>query len=264
MTSRPTAMAAWAAVLAAFLAWQGGCSGNQPAQANSALQLSVLADSRQLVLVIADGWDAGAARLQCYSRGGPAEAWKPVGDRIPVSIGRSGLAWGRGLHGQPPLPGPTKREGDGKAPAGVFELSRAFGYTPQQEAREVKLPYIQLTADVVGVDDAKSKYYNQIVRTDKVPDKDWDSAETMRRDDGLYEWGVIVNHNTSPALPGAGSCIFLHVWRGPEEPTAGCTAMCKEDMLRLLAWLDPQSKPVLVQLPREECRTLSTSWRLPE
>jgi L,D-peptidoglycan transpeptidase YkuD (ErfK/YbiS/YcfS/YnhG family) len=257
-------MAAWVAALAAIPIWQGGCWGNQPAQELSALRPSSLGYSRQLVLVVSDSWQADSAHLQCYARTTAGQPWRGVGQGVPVSIGRSGLAWGRGLHGDPPLAGPVKREGDGKAPAGVFELSRAFGYAaPQQEIQGVKLPYLHLTADLVGVDDAKSKYYNQIVRPDEVPSKDWDSAETMRRDDGLYEWGVAVNHNTSPALPGAGSCIFLHVWRGPGKPTAGCTAMSKEDMVRLLGWLDPQSKPLLVQLPQEAYRRLAGPWGLP-
>ncbi len=136
-------------------------------------------------------------------------------------------------------------------------------YAPKDEARDVKLPYVALTANVVGVDDARSRYYNRIVRVDQTPDRDWDSAETMRRPDGLYEWGVFVNHNTSPAAPGAGSCIFLHIWRGPDRPTAGCTAMSPDRMVGLVTWLDPKARPVLVQLPREEYGRLAAAWGLP-
>jgi L,D-peptidoglycan transpeptidase YkuD (ErfK/YbiS/YcfS/YnhG family) len=256
-------MAKFTAVLTVLLAWQAGCSSNQAAQTIAGPRVSPLGDSRQLVLVVSDTWQADNARLQCYERSAADQPWRAVGRSVPVSIGRTGLAWGRGLHGDSPLAGPVKREADGKAPAGVFDLSRAFGYSPQQENQGVKLPYIQLTADVVGVDDAKSKHYNQIVRLDQAPAKDWDSFETMRRDDGLYEWGAVVDHNASPAMPGAGSCIFLHVWRGPGKPTAGCTAMSKDQIVRLLAWLDPQSKPLLVQLPQEAYRQLAGPWGLP-
>jgi L,D-peptidoglycan transpeptidase YkuD (ErfK/YbiS/YcfS/YnhG family) len=229
------------------------------------------------VLVIADGWDATGASLQCYARDSAGGPWQPVGERVPVSLGRAGLAWGRGIGPTPTLPGPVKREGDGKSPAGAFELPFAFGYAPKEEGartgcptrgrdghdtRDVKLPYVPLTPDVVGVDDPKSKYYNQVVSASQAT-KDWDSAETMLREDDLYEWGIFINHNTSPAVPGAGSCIFMHIWRGQDKPTAGCTAMSPDHIQRLARWLDPQARPVLVQLPREACQRLAKPWGLP-
>jgi hypothetical protein len=47
----------------------------------------------------------------------------------------------------------------------------------------------------------------------------------MLRQDGRYALGAVVAHNSTPPVPGAGSCIFLHVWESPVTPTAGCTAM---------------------------------------
>jgi D-alanyl-D-alanine dipeptidase len=229
------------------------------------------------VLVIADGWDATRGTLQCYDRGTAAGAWRPARERVAVSLGRTGLAWGRGIGPAPTLPGPVKREGDGKSPAGAFELPFAFGYAPKEEcghdgrsargqhghdARDVKLPYLPLTPDVVGVDDPKSKYYNQVIAMRQVA-RDWDSAETMLREDSLYKWGVFINHNTSPVVPGAGSCIFMHIWRGPDKPTAGCTAMSPGQIERIVRWLDPNAKPVLVQLPREAYARLAKPWGLP-
>lgn len=230
-----------------------------------------LTDSAQVVVVVCDDWDSTTAELRCFERRwgcfGPLP-WRSVAGPIPVNIGRSGLAWGRGVNAVPRgvhalagVEGPTKREGDGKAPAGVFELSAAFGYASQKDAYWVPLPYLHLTEDVFGVDDVKSKYYNQLVRLDQVQ-KDWDSAEIMRREDGLYEWGVLVDHNVPPE-PGAGSCIFLHIWRGQGQPTAGCTAMSRDEMLKLLAWLDKGRRPVLVQLPRPVYEKLAAGWGLP-
>ena len=254
-------------VAVALLASLAGCVEHPlmpgaTTQAATMQAASPVGDARQLVLVVSDNWDATTAVLRRYSRLASNKPWQAVGEPVPVNVGRAGLGWGRGLHGSPPLPGPTKREGDGRSPAGAFSLPLAFGYAPKAQAERVKLPYMQLTAEVVGVDDVKSRYYNQIVRTDRVA-KDWDSAETMLRPDGLYEWGVFVNHNVSPTQPGAGSCIFLHIWRGPEKPTSGCTSMSRENMILLAQWLDPSCRPVLVQLPAGTYRLVVKPWDLP-
>jgi L,D-peptidoglycan transpeptidase YkuD (ErfK/YbiS/YcfS/YnhG family) len=88
----------------------------------------------------------------------------------------------------------------------------------------------------------------------------------MRRDlahgDDLYRWGVEVAYNPERE-PGAGSCIFLHVWRGPGSPTAGCTAMPEDDLLTVLRWLRPGDDPVLVQGTRSFLEGLRDEGRLP-
>jgi D-alanyl-D-alanine dipeptidase len=92
---------------------------------------------------------------------------------------------------------------------------------------------------------------------------DWNSSEHMLRSDDLYRWGVVVDHNADPPRPGAGSCIFLHIWRGPGQPTVGCTAMPQENLESVLGWLDPAKKPLLVQLPESEYQRLKRKWKLP-
>ncbi|HEU4414166.1 MAG TPA: hypothetical protein VFT65_05235, partial [Candidatus Angelobacter sp.] len=79
-----------------------------------------------------------------------------------------------------------------------------------------------------------------------------------------YRWGILVEHNSNPATPGAGSCIFMHIWRGPGQPTVGCTAMQQADLESLLGWLDPVRDPLLVQMPITKYQQLRTGWRWPE
>ena len=81
---------------------------------------------------------------------------------IPAVVGRNGLAWGRGIHLEPPAGGPQKREGDGKAPAGIFRLGIAFGYGPGDSAPWIRLPYQQMTERIKCVDDVASPFYNHI------------------------------------------------------------------------------------------------------
>ena len=185
-------------------------------------------------------------------------------------VGKTGLGWGTGLLNVPardthdPMNNdPVKKEGDGKAPAGVFRLSKAFGYAAQQQSGW-KMPYVSLTPTIECVDDEKSKFYNTLVDTSTIS-PDWGNHENekMRRSDDLYHWGILVDHNANPPVSGGGSCIFMHIWKGPAQPTVGCTAMPQDDMELLLGWLDPDRKPLLVQLPAAQYQKLGRRWNLP-
>ncbi|HKG11985.1 MAG TPA: L,D-transpeptidase family protein, partial [Pyrinomonadaceae bacterium] len=153
-------------------------------------------------------------------------------------------------------------EGDGRAPAGVFRLTRAFGFAGAGEVSWLRLPYTPLTPGVECVDDTASALYNRVVDRADVKAADWNSSERMREVEG-YRWGVVVAHNAR-AVPGQGSCIFLHVWAGPSKGTAGCTAMEQPDLETLLRWLDTRKGPLLVQLPESEYARLRPVWKLPD
>jgi L,D-peptidoglycan transpeptidase YkuD (ErfK/YbiS/YcfS/YnhG family) len=218
----------------------------------------------QMVVVTTAGWDATDAVLRRYARPSAGAPWTAVGEPVRAVVGRTGLAWGTGIRSMPDGDdGPVKREGDGKAPAGVFRLTSTFGYAPADSAAWIKLPYHPADASVECVDDSDSRFYNALVDRDTIAAPDWRSHEEMRRSDELYRWGVWVDHNTGPARPRGGSCIFLHVWRGPGQPTVGCTAMARADLEALLAWLDPRARPVLAQLPDDRYARLRAEWRLP-
>jgi L,D-peptidoglycan transpeptidase YkuD (ErfK/YbiS/YcfS/YnhG family) len=226
------------------------------------------AGAGQLVVVISPDWDSVRATLQRYEAGGANGSWVPVGGTIPVVVGKNGLGWGVGLHPEQTGPGPVKREGDSRAPAGVFALSGVFGYAPPDSAQWIHLPYFQATRDYECVDDPASKFYNRILYRSSLPKSgdgapDWNSSEIMRRKDALYRWGVIVDHNANPPRSGSGSCIFIHLWSGPSSYTVGCTAGEEPQIKELLAWLDRARKPLLVQLPRGEYDRHRKDWSLP-
>lgn len=227
----------------------------------------MLAQSQQLVLVTTKDWNAVDGELQSYERAPDGKLWQRKSETFAIVVGRNGLAWGKGLHGEPlalaKSGDPIKKEGDGRAPAGVFRLSSAFGYAPKDKSGSVKLPYLQATAMSECVDDTRSIYYNRLVERDKIANPDWKSSEEMRRKDELYRWGAVVDHNAGKPEAGAGSCIFLHIWERAGKGTAGCTAMEPKQMEGLLSWLDPKNKPVLVQLPQVEFDRLRESLGLP-
>jgi D-alanyl-D-alanine dipeptidase len=220
--------------------------------------------AQQMVLVQTADWDSLTGILLCFERGKLGGAWTQVGEISEINVGRSGLAWGSGLHGGTLGEGPEKREGDGRSPAGVFRLSAVYGYAPRHSVQFIKMPYIEVNATCQCVDDVKSAYYNLVLDSLSVAQADWTSRERMRPRAGDWnKWGVIVDHNMNPREPGRGSCIFLHVTEGQGVPTSGCTSIEEERIADLVRWLDPGKHPVLVQLPRVQHQQWKTRWQIP-
>jgi len=221
------------------------------------------ADAGQMVLVTTAGWTSTQGELRRFERDGAG--WRQVGDAASIVVGRTGIAWGAGLNSNRG-DGPVKREGDGKAPAGVFAIGPAFGYAANAKTG---LDYKAMGRNDWCIDVPASAYYNQIIDRSvvKAPLLD-QSSEPMRRDlhengDQRYREGFVIQHNTANA-PNVGSCIFAHLWTGPDSTTAGCTAMAPVSMDALLGWLDARRKPVFVQLPQAEYLRLRSAWKLPQ
>lgn len=241
-----------AAVAGACLAETGNGDAAPPA----------LRQARQLVLVVAPDWDSPRGQLQAFER--DAQGWRAHGRRFDVALGRNGSAWGLGLH-PAQADGPQKREGDGRSPAGIFTIGEAFGYAQRIDSA---LPYQPMQQSSYCIDVPDSPLYNRIVDAERVgAEAVAGSTEPMRLDlhhdgDRRYEEGFVIGHNPQ-AQPGAGSCIFAHLWRAPGEATAGCTAMEPADMQRLLAWLQPGAAPLFVLLPRQDYARLRSAWALP-
>ncbi len=205
--------------------------------------------TEQLIVVTTKNWSTPNGTLQRYERKG--NSWHKTGKEISVKLGRNGLGWGRGLHTIPKNVKYVKKEGDGKAPAGLFTLKQAFGYQPFV----VKYPYEVYRSTDHCVDDSKSKYYNKIIDNTKIS-KDYTSFEHMKFPKDYYKYGIVVNHNhidETGAVKGAGSCIFMHI---KKVPTAGCTVMSEHEMKTLIRWLDADKDPLLLQGTEEVVRTL--------
>jgi D-alanyl-D-alanine dipeptidase len=197
----------------------------------------------QLVVVLVDDWNSPNGTATLYERTGTA--WT-ARRSSPVVVGKNGLGWGRGeaLQVARGEGEPVKQEGDGRAPAGLFRLGSAFG----QRSPGGSWPFRVLRDTTECVDDVASAQYARTVERDVVT-VEWKSSEKMASE-SLYRLGAFVEHNTSPPSPGAGSCIFLHVWREPGRGTAGCTAFPEEALEALLRELRPEAQPLLLQLPR--------------
>ncbi len=204
--------------------------------------LPLAADTRQVVLVTAPTWTHSAATLRRYERADGEASWNLVGPPIDVRIGGNGL--GRGLGKHAPAwreHSVSKREGDRRAPAGMFTFGTAFG--PERSAPTgTRWPWRQALPGDVFVDDPKSSFYNSWQH--RGPGAGWASAEDLT----MYELGLVVEHNTPIPTPDAGSAIFLHT-SDLSRATLGCTALRRHDLENLLIWLAPEKHPLLIQTP---------------
>jgi D-alanyl-D-alanine dipeptidase len=218
----------------------------------------LLSGASQALIVRTPTWNAVDGGLIRFEK--KNGAWERVGDSIPVVVGKNGLAWDGAVDGQWAKAEPVKKEGDGRSPAGVFALTQAFGYEPSAPA--LRLPYLPLTEGTECIDDASSSVYSHIVNREQTPHPDWNSSERMRTIP-VYKLGLVVGYN-SDALPGAGSCIFMHIWNGSGNGTAGCTAFEEASLKEIVNWLSADQHPVLIQMPEPTYRSLGKAWQLPE
>lgn len=136
------------------------------------------------------------------------------GRRYPCSIGRGGLS-------------ADKREGDGATPVGTHRIVGML-YRPDRMSRPAAWARPIRPGDLWS-DAPDDPAYNHLVTRPYAA-----SHEVMRRGDPLYDLVLVTDWNWPEATPGRGSCIFLHRWRRPGYPTAGCVAF-RPDHLRHIA-----------------------------
>ena len=157
-----------------------------------------------LIIVTADSTNPTHGNLRC-------------GDQVlPCILGRSGIR-------------AEKREGDGGTPKGRVSLRRVLYRADRIPVPKTALPVAAIARDDGWCDDPRDPRYNQSV---KLPYPA--SAESLWRDDHLYDLVVVLGHNDDPVVPGLGSAIFMHIAAIGGEPTAGCVALQREHLLSVL------------------------------
>ena len=231
--------------------------------------------TKQVVVGVTDSWNASYVSVAVYERSGSGWTgggkWKQVTAPVKGRVGKKGLAWGRGIH---PVPegAYTKREGDWKAPAGVFRIGDAWGYADTIQ-KQKGLRYTKVTTRNLWVEDPTSPYYNLHVALDREPSAAWEKKAQMKQNDYPHSLKLFIAHNAPlppvagqlpKPVPGAGSSIFFHIWRnGGKSPSAGCTTLPEASLRQIIARIDPGKKPLYILLPRPEYERLRDSWKLP-
>ena len=150
-----------------------------------------------------------------------------MGRTFPVSIGRGGITT-------------DKREGDGAIPAGIHRIIGLL-YRADRIAATALPPWAQPIhledrwCDLSGHPD-----YNHLTR--KSFGK---SAERLRRADPLYDLILPLDWNWPEAVPGKGSAIFIHGWRRPGYPTAGCLAFARANLFFIARHAAPGTRVIV-------------------
>ena len=148
-----------------------------------------------------------------------------LGRTLPCVIGKGGLR-------------KAKREGDGATPSGAHGIVGCL-YRADRMARPVTWA-LPIGPGDLWSDDPGRPDYNMMVRT-PYPG----SHERLARGDRLYDLILVTDWNWPVAHPGRGSAIFLHRWRKPGHPTAGCIAMAPENLLWLVRRLQPGDRLIV-------------------
>ena len=150
-----------------------------------------------------------------------------LGRRFPCTIGRGGI-----------IPAGQKREGDGGTPTGTHRIVGML-YRPDRMTRPTDWA-VPIGPPDLWSDDPKDDDYNLMVR---VPHGF--SHEALRRADPQYDLVILTGWNWPYAVPGKGSAIFLHRWRRPGHPTAGCVAFAPQDLLWIAKRITHQTRLIV-------------------
>jgi L,D-peptidoglycan transpeptidase YkuD (ErfK/YbiS/YcfS/YnhG family) len=142
---------------------------------------------------------------------------------IPCALGPGGIS-------------ARKREGDGASPRGEFPLRKLYFRPDRGPIPKTGLYIEAITPDLGWCDDPHSGFYNRPVILPFAA-----SHEKMWRDDHLYDLVIVIGHNDAPPRKGFGSAIFLHLAREGFGATEGCVALGRDDLVRLLPRIGPQT-----------------------
>ena len=198
-----------------------------------------------MIVVDAPRWSATEGTLRAYERSG--DEWRVVQPTVRAQLGYGGL-----------VRGDRRQQGTGTTPTGVFEILSAFGRKPDPGT---ELAYIKVDRDDVWpYDPRRPRTYNVF---QDVP-RNWRPygryVEYLWEMGKQYNYVAVLDYNLpggpisrndrgvrQSAIPpntSRGGGIFLHVDNG--KRTAGCISIDEPVMRKLMQWLDPAKKPIIV------------------
>ena len=129
------------------------------------------------------------------------------------------------------------KEGDNITPRGTFKITKIY-YRPDKIKKLITFfKKIKIKRNMGWCDDPRSKFYNKQM---KIPSKF--SHERFYRNDNIYDIIAVLNYNTNPTIKNKGSAIFIHISKNNYKQTAGCVAIKKKNLIKLLKIIKKNTK----------------------
>ena len=133
--------------------------------------------------------------------------------------------------------GKKKQEGDNVTPTGTFKIVKIYYRSDRVKKISSKFRLIEITKNMGWCDDPNSKNYNQLIN---LPSKY--SHEKLFKKNNIYDLIIVLNYNMKPVIKNKGSAIFIHVAKKKYQPTQGCIALKKNNLLKLLSKISKNIK----------------------
>jgi L,D-peptidoglycan transpeptidase YkuD (ErfK/YbiS/YcfS/YnhG family) len=201
---------------------------------NLADRLSSTGSAGQLITVDAPTYATTSATVTLWQRQG--NCWEIAGGPWSGRIGRNGFS-------------DHHHEGDGTTPTGAYGIGAVMYGVAANPG--VSYGYHDLVCGDWWDEDPTSADYNtfQHVPCGQSPPFGGGS-EALWQEGNAYPSFAVVDYNTDPVVPGAGSAIFIHADIG--AATNGCVSVPLAELDQLLTWLHPSAGPQIVMGPDSE------------
>lgn len=188
-------------------------------------QIIIIADEESLIFESKQFFKATLYTFEKDSVG----KWEEVFAPFKVNLGVKGL-----------VSPEEKIEGDLKTPTGYYPITFAFG---KKNDLTTHLDFMEIGKNHIWISDTTSSKYNTIVIDNDGKYTNNKVNEKLFRNDDLYDYAIVIDYNVDPVVKGKGSAIFMHIQRSENHRTAGCVSMSKEDIVKLIEWLDSAKHP---------------------
>tara|TARA_B100001063_G_C16687368_1_gene515089 strand:- start:695 stop:1186 length:492 start_codon:yes stop_codon:yes gene_type:complete len=148
--------------------------------------------------------------------------------RIKCAIGKRGI-------------GKKKKEGDLITPVGLFKIKFLLYRKDRNKKLTTNLKKYIIRKNMGWCDDPKTKKYNKLITT---PFKY--SYEKLYKKENIYDLILVLNYNMNPIIKNKGSAIFIHIAKNNYSNTAGCIAIKKKQLLKILKNIKSDTKVKIV------------------
>ena len=129
------------------------------------------------------------------------------------------------------------KEGDNITPKGTYKIIKIYYRKDRIKELVSQIKLIKIKKNIGWCDDPKSKKYNQLIYLLTKY-----SHEKLYRRDNIYDLILVLNYNIKPIIKNKGSAIFIHIARKNYKKTAGCIALEKNNLIKLVLKIQKHTK----------------------